>query len=89
MYNVIHDGIVIDTIEEPVYCKCMKGGRILRTDKTSANCIVSSDGSEVYHILGTAAMPEEYKTVELSLSDDELIHEEIIGKSVEIKEQTE
>lgn len=65
MYKVLYSNITIDVIKKPIYCKYLKSGRALRTDKVSANCIVSSDGSGFYHLVGTPAMPEEYKSVEL------------------------
>ena len=65
MFKVLYNNITIDVINKPIYCKYLKSGRTLRTDKVSANCIVSSDGSGFYHLVGTPAMPEEYKSVEL------------------------
>lgn len=66
MYKILYKNITIDVIKRPVYCKYLANTkRTLRTDKVSANCIVSSDGSEVYHIQGTTQMPETYKSVEI------------------------
>lgn len=65
MYKVLYNNITIDVIKKPIYCKYLNNGRTLRTDKVSANCIVSSDGSQVYHIAGTPAMPDGYKSVEI------------------------
>lgn len=65
MYKVLYNNITIDVIDRPIYCKYLKSGRTLRTDKVAANCIVSSDGSGFYHLVGTPSMPEEYKSVEL------------------------
>lgn len=65
MFKVLYNNITIDVIKKPIYCKYLNNGRILRTDKVSANCIVSSDGSQVYHIVGTPVLPEGYKSVEI------------------------
>ena len=65
MYKVLYDNITIDVIKKPIYCRYLPSGRTLRTDKVSANCIVSSDGSGFYHLVGTPAIPDEYKSVEL------------------------
>ena len=65
MYKVLYNNITIDVINKPIYCRYLQSGRTLRTDPISANCIVSSDGSGFYHLVGTPAMPEEYKSVEL------------------------
>lgn len=65
MYKVVYKNVIIDILQKPIYCKYMNSGRKLRSEAVSANCIVSSDGSCVYHLAGTHAMPEEYKTVEL------------------------
>lgn len=69
MYKVLYNNITIDVINKPIYCKYLKSGRTLRADKVAANCIVSSDGSGFYHLAGTPAMPEEYKSVELIAID--------------------
>ena len=72
MYKVLYDNITIDVLKKPIYCRYLPSGRTLRTDKVSANCIVSSDGSGFYHLVGTPALPEEYKSVELiSIDRDE------------------
>lgn len=65
MYKVLYNNITIDVMKKIVYCKYLNSGRTLRTDKTSANCIVSSDGSQVYHIVGTPVLPEGYKSIEI------------------------
>ena len=65
MFKVLYNNITIDVIKKPIYCKYLNNGRTLRTDKVSANCIVSSDGSQVYHIVGTPSLPEGYKSVEI------------------------
>lgn len=65
MFKVLYNNITIDVIDRPIYCKYLNSGRTLRTDKVSANCIVSSDGEQVYHIVGTPSLPEGYKSVEI------------------------
>ena len=66
MYKIIYQNMIIDVMSKPKYCKYVRiANRTLLCDKASANCIVSSDGSQVYHIKGTLAMPTEYKTVEI------------------------
>ena len=65
MYKILYNNITIDVLKKPVYCKYLNSGRKLRTDKTSANCIVSSNGEQVYHIVGTPSLPEGYKSVEI------------------------
>lgn len=71
MYKVVYKNVIIDILKKPIYCKYMNTGRKLRSDAVSANCIVSSDGFVVYHLAGTQAMPEEYKTVHLIPIDKE------------------
>ena len=88
MYKVLYNNITIDVIKKPIYCKYMKSGRTLRTDKVSANCIVSSDGSGFYHLVGTPALPEVYKSVELiEIDQDEYDYLQslvIEGKPIDI-----
>ena len=66
MYKIIYENMIIDVMSKPKYCKYVKiANRTLLCDKSSANCIVSSDGEQVYHIKGTLAMPNKYKSVEI------------------------
>ncbi len=67
MFKVVYKNIVIDTIEKPIYCRYIPtSGMKLRTDETSANCIISSNGEETYHLTGRSPlMPETFKSVEL------------------------
>lgn len=71
MYKVVYKNVIIDILQNPIYCKYFESsGRKLRTDETSANCIVSSSGSETYHLAGRSPfMPESYKSVELIAID--------------------
>lgn len=72
MYKIIYENMIIDVIKKLKYCKYLqRANRTLLCDKTSANCIVSSDGSQVYHIVGTLAMPDNYKSVEIVEIDKE------------------
>lgn len=67
MYKVVYKNIIIDIIKSPVYCMCFPDtGMKLRTDPTSANCIIASNGNETYHLSGRSPfMSENYKSVEL------------------------
>ena len=65
MNKILYNNMIIDVLEKITYCKCLTSGRTLRTDKTSANCIVSSDGSQMYAIKGTSGTPDTYKKVEI------------------------
>lgn len=66
MYKILYNNVVIDVLKKPIYCRYLVNSkRKLRTDKVSANCIVSSDGSQVYHLVGTPVLPDKYKSVEI------------------------
>lgn len=65
MFKILYNNITIDVMKKIIYCKYLQSGRKIRTDKTSANCIVSSNGEQVYHIVGTPSLPEGYKSVEI------------------------
>lgn len=71
MYKVMYKNVIIDVIKNPLYCKYfLRTGQKLRTDETSANCIISSNGNETYHLVGRSPfMPESYKSVELVFID--------------------
>ena len=72
MYKIIYQNMIIDVMNKIKYCKYIKlANRTLLCDKTSANCIVSSDGSQVYHIKGTLEVPTNYKSVEIVEIDKE------------------
>lgn len=72
MYKVIYKDIIIDVIKKPIYCRFLNSGRKLRTDVTSANCIISSSGEETYHLTGKSpSLPEGFKSVELISIDKE------------------
>lgn len=74
MFKVIYKDIIIDILKKPVYCRYFpNSGQKLRTDATSANCIISSNGKETYYLVGRSpALPEEYKSVKLiSIDRDE------------------
>lgn len=72
MYKVVYKDVVIDILTKPIYCKYfVKSGHKIRTDETTANCIISSNGKETYHLAGRSPfMPERYKSVELIPIDD-------------------
>lgn len=67
MYKLLYKDVIIDIIKTPIYCRYFpNSGKKLRTDATSANCIISSNGKETYHIVGRSPfMPEEYKSVKM------------------------
>lgn len=73
MYKIIYNDLTIDVMGKIIYCKYLqRSGRTMLTDAISANCIVSSNGLEVYHIAGTPSMPEGYKSVNIvPISKDE------------------
>lgn len=48
MYKVVHDGKVIDIIEQPKFVRFLTSCHIAFTDKASAQGIVGSDGTTVY-----------------------------------------
>ena len=73
MYKVVYKNVIIDILTKPIYCMYFPdSGNKLRTDETSANCIISSNGEGAYHLDGRSpAMPESYKSVELIKIDKE------------------
>jgi len=67
MYKAIYENIVIDVFKDLTYMRFLpKSKRVVMTDKSSANCILSSNKKEQYHVKG---MPypdgSDYKTVSL------------------------
>ena len=66
-YKIVYEHIVIDIICNPHWVIwANKSGRFVLTDETSANGIVSSDGSEVFHLSGTKDFlnyQDDYKSV--------------------------
>jgi len=67
MYKVVYKNIVIDVLKDLKYMRFLpKSKHVVMTDKSSANCVLSSDKSEKYHVNG---MPypdgSDYKTVSL------------------------
>ena len=72
MYKIIYQNMIIDVMSKPKYCKYVRiANRTILCDKASANCIVSSDGSQVYHIKGTLEVPTNYKSIEIVEIDKE------------------
>lgn len=72
MYKILYNNITIDVMRKITYCRYLqRSGCTILTDPVSANCIVSSNGSEVYHIAGTPPMPEGYKSVTIVQIDKE------------------
>lgn len=66
-YKIVYDFIVIDIISNPRWVRWLKNSRrFLFTDPTSANGLVSSDGSCVFNLENRGAFDgykENYKTV--------------------------
>lgn len=67
MYKIVYKNIIIDILRKPIYCMYIPETQTkVRSDIMSANCIISSNGNETYHLLGRSpVMPDEYKSVEL------------------------
>lgn len=54
MYKIVRNNQIIDVLEELSYVKCLpKTQKIIAVDKLQANGIVSSNGDDIYHLLGT------------------------------------
>lgn len=71
MFKVLYKDVIIDILKKPIYCRYFPdSGHKLRTDAMSANCIISSNGKETYHISGRSPfMPEEFKSVKMVTID--------------------
>lgn len=53
MYKVIFEGAVIDLLEDIKYAKYLKRSKaVVVTDKGSANCIIASNNTDIYHLSG-------------------------------------
>ena len=53
MYKVMYDGMIIDILPEIKYAKYMKKSKkTYVTSRSSANCILASNGKDRYHLLG-------------------------------------
>lgn len=67
MYKILYKNIIIDVIESPVYCMCFPGSDFkIKTDPVTANCIISSNGKETYHLFGRSPiLPDKYKSVKM------------------------
>lgn len=71
-YKVIYDDFIIDVIDEPHYVKFLtKFNKAVKTDKTNANGVLSSDKKTIYVLQGSKC-PEgkPYKTVKFIPIDD-------------------
>lgn len=54
MYKIIYNNQIIDILDNIIYVKCLPiSQKIIAVDKNQANGIVSSNGDEIYHIIGT------------------------------------
>lgn len=73
-FKIIYNALVIDILDSVQYVRWLKRGKkFVKTDMTSANGILASDGLNVYHVEG---MPEfdgmgNYKTVHMVEIDEE------------------
>lgn len=73
-FKIIYNALVIDILDSVQYVRWLKRGKkFVKTEMTSANGILASDGINVYHVEG---MPEfdgmgNYKTVHLVEIDEE------------------
>lgn len=67
MFKIVYKDVIIDVLKKPIYCRYFPSThQKLRTDETSANCIISSSGEETYHLVGRSPeLPEGHKSVEL------------------------
>lgn len=76
MYKIIYNELVIDVIDKPKYLRYLtKSGRTVLTDKTSAHCIMSSNGKDIY-ILDGIMLPVDkgWKTVRIqAITENEFI----------------
>lgn len=88
-YKIIYGHIVIDIVQNPHWVIwASKSGRFVLTDVTSANGIVSSDGSEVFHLSGTKEFvnyQDDYKSVtvaEISEAEYLSLKSQIVDKAV-------
>lgn len=73
MYKVTHNNQIIDVLESIIYVKCLpKSQKIISVDKNQANGIVSSNGDEIYHIMGTKnTFKDKKKSVNIIPIDEE------------------
>lgn len=77
-YKIIYNRIVIDAISEPRWVIWIgQRKQFMLTDKSTANGVVSSDCSEVYHIEGKKSFDkrtEKSKTVSVRMIDESEYH---------------
>ena len=87
MYKVMHNNQIIDVLEDLCYVKCLpKTQRIISVDERQANGIVSSDGSQIYHLYGTKDTFNEKK---LTVSVKPIEEEEYLRLTTQVKENAE
>ena len=76
-FKIIYNALVIDILDSVQYVRWLKRGKkFVKTEMTSANGILASDGINIYHVEG---MPEfdgmgNYKTVQMIEIDEEKYH---------------
>ena len=74
MYKIIHNNQIIDVMDSNIrYVKYLpKTKKSIAVDRNQANGVVSSDGSQIYHILNTKyTFPDEKITVKIVPIDEE------------------
>ena len=81
MYKVIYDNVVIDVLENVKYGKYLtKSKHVVTSSRASANCIISSNNQDKYHLKGVP-YPDgsNFKSVSL-VKIDENEYNELISK---------
>ena len=73
MYKIIENNQIIDVIEFPVFIKYLpKHKKAIAIEKSQANGCVSSNGTEIYHLLGTNYnFAEAHRTIRCEKIDQE------------------
>ena len=65
MYKILENNQIIDVLESMKFVKCLpRSKRTISVDEKQANGCISSNGDEIYHLLGTPySFAEAHKTV--------------------------
>ena len=73
MYKILENNQIIDVIENMKFIKCLpRSKRVIAVDEKQANGCISSNGDEIYHLLGTPYnFAEARKTVRYERIDAE------------------
>ena len=80
-YKLMDGNCVVDVLTEALYMRYLpQSKRWMNTDKLSANGILGSNGSTIYHILGHAcACPDELVKVRI-VQIDEQEYQTLVGQ---------